>query len=336
MRNFGLCVVVLSLAAALSAVAHAQRAILVGVSHFDYLSVTPLEGPPNDVALMAAALTRRGISSSKVVAITDAARPHLLPTRANILRVLREQARATKAGEVVVIYFSGHGAQVPQAIPVAAGNWVEPDGLDEVFLTRDTKLWDRSQQKVEGALLDDEIGAALARFTNKGARVWAIFDTCHAGDMARTMPASSSDSTIWRGVNAVDLGVSVDEVMRAGHALPTNRVVSQKTVGSVRTVLKRNRGTKGAKGAPGELIVFYASQADEAAPEQLFSRPAIAAFATTDKSDLRFGVFTWALVDAWDNSAKNYGELVHRIERRYAARSTPTPVFVGPLHRDLP
>ena len=330
MKIFVRSVMVLSLAFALSADAHAQRAVLVGVSKFDHLNITPLEGPPNDVALMAAALSRRGIPAAKIVQLTDTARSDLLPTRANILRVLGEQARMTKPGEVVVIYFSGHGAQVPQVTPVAAGNWVEPDGLDEVFLTRDTKLWDRNQQKVEGAILDDEIGAALAQFTKKGARVWAIFDTCHAGDMARAVSLPHNSSTVWRGVNPLELGVpaealaqgNLDQKAKSGSGLASR--------GAMRAGLMSS-GRTDKDGARKEMVLFYASQSDEAAPEELFKRPDIDVFSGNENASLRFGVFTWAVADALGAATSHYRDIAHLIARRYSNRSTPTPLIAGPL-----
>ena len=114
----------------------AQRGVLIGVSQFDHLPIRPLDGPPNDVMLMSDTLVGLGVREQNIVKLADSASSELLPRRENILRVLREQALQGRRGETVVVYFSGHGAQVPQAMPVAKGGWIEPDGLDEVFLTR--------------------------------------------------------------------------------------------------------------------------------------------------------------------------------------------------------
>ncbi|MBC7622249.1 MAG: caspase family protein [Aeromicrobium sp.] len=310
------------LISAISPCAVAHRAILIGVSHFDHLPIKPLEGPPNDVALLASALQSLGMRQQNIIQITDAADVDFLPRRANILRVLSEQARLSKRGETVVVYFSGHGAQVPQSLPVAKGGWVEPDGLDEVFLTRDTKSWDKQRHRVEGALLDDEIGDALAAFTKKGVRVWSIFDTCHAGDMARTIPYGTGEP-IWRGVDPSELGVPID-------AVPLQAKQG-------RRLINKNTRLVGVSHRPvsGPLVTFYASQPDEASPEELYRYPDAVSFWKNDKSHGRFGVFTWELVTALAANPRTYSELVKMISNKYQTRPFPTPGFEGNLSRRL-
>lgn len=311
----------------MSPFAVAQRAILIGVSQFDHLPIKPLEGPPNDVALMASALQSLGILPEKIIQLTDAADHDFLPRRANILRVLSDQARLSKRGETVVVYFSGHGAQVPQPLPVAKGRWVEPDGLDEVFLTRDTKLWDKRHQKVKGALLDDEIGDALATFTKKGIRVWAIFDTCHAGDMARSAPRSAGE-VIWRGIDAAELGV------------PPNAAI-KKAKSSIRernkfpVLADRRSGVLNIQSPKGALVAFYASQPDEASPEELYRYPVLGEFKKLEASHGRFGIFTWELAAAIKLRSQKFSELAHAISVQYRERPFPTPQYEGNLTRRL-
>ncbi len=308
----------------MSPFAVAQRAILIGVSQFDHLPIKPLEGSPNDVALMASALQSLGILPEKIIQLTDAADHDFLPRRANVLRVLSEQARLSKRGETVIVYFSGHGAQVPQPLPVAKGRWVEPDGLDEVFLTRDTKLWDKKSRKIEGALLDDDIGDALARFTKKGVTVWAIFDTCHAGDMARGTPLTDVD-VVWRGVDAGALGVP---------SKSTLSLASLATLPSQRTVARPPR-TSPVRRMNGVVIAFYATQPDESAPEELFGEPAANRDSNGSILRRRYGVFTWELASALSKSPVTFFELSRSITQRYQSRPFPTPQFEGDLSRQL-
>ena len=125
------CAMALSFAPFSSTTAMAQRAILIGVSLFDQLPIRALEGPPNDVTLMNDTLLALGVRQQNIVKLVDSARPDLLPRRASILLVLGEEARRAKRGETVVVYFSGHGAQVPQAIPVQ-----RVDGLSPMVSTK--------------------------------------------------------------------------------------------------------------------------------------------------------------------------------------------------------
>jgi len=112
--------------------ATAQLAVLIGVSQFDHLPIRPLEGPPNDVMLMSDNLIALGVRQQDIVKLVHNATPRLLPRRANILRVLLQQALRGRRGETGLLHCSGHGAQVPQAMPAANGRWIEPDGLDDV------------------------------------------------------------------------------------------------------------------------------------------------------------------------------------------------------------
>ena len=305
------------------------RAILIGVSKFDHLKIAPLDGPLNDVALMDIALRARGLPGHQIIKLTDYAAESYKPRRANILRVFAETAKASLTNDSVIVYFSGHGAQVPQPKPVPKGRWVEPDGLDEVFLTRDTKLWDKKNQRVEGALLDDEIGDALEAFTKKGVHVWAIFDSCHAGDMVRGSTMTDG-APILRGVDATALGVSAAALRAATH-----RVASQR---SSRSGTMRRLAPPQAlpsKSQNGKLIAFYATQPDEAAPEEMFPYPDSFADLRSPSVNGRFGIFTWELARAIGQSHHSYAELAKAITTRYESRPFPTPQFEGDLAGSL-
>ena len=308
-------------------VAAETRAILIGVGRFDYLNITPLAGPVNDVVLMAATLRMRGIPEKNIVQLTDYAAINFLPRRANILRALKHAASASRVGDRVIVYLSGHGAQVPQPKGVPANGWIEPDGLDEVFLTRDTRMWDKKNQRVEGALLDDEIGDALAAFTRKGVHVWAIFDTCHAGDMARGGPSDEAH-TIWRGVPPESLGVA------------TVRWPLNTRVRMARSPTPPKRS--------GSLTTFYATQPDEASPEEMLPLIALARGDAPNRATgsegipldnakrVRYGVFTWHVANALNDGASSYVDLVQKINLGYDRRPFPTPLFDGALNVALP
>lgn len=306
----------------------AFRAILVGVSQFDHLPIQALQGPVNDVDAMVRALRAFGVPSPDIFVLTDKSPSNHHPSRANILRVLREQARTSQSGDWVIVYFSGHGAQIPQRQPVAKGRWVEPDGLDEVFLTRDTKRWDRKKRTVEGALLDDEIGDALAEFTAKGAHVWAIFDSCHAGDMMRSAPRPSGD-VIWRGVDAAAVGVPMNLLARMVSA-PSKRVNLTNRVSTPA------RGHRKLSAGTGHAIAFYATRPEESAPEEWyesseFDAPNIGGVAQRR----RYGVFTWELATALAKKPQTFADLSRTIAQQYQSRPFPTPVFEGNLSLGL-
>jgi hypothetical protein len=89
-------------------------------------------------------------------------------TRAAVLRGLARAAKATKAGDIFLLTYSGHGGQVPDR------NNDEPDGQDETWCLYD------------GELIDDEIYTALGRFA-RGVRILVFSDSCHSGSVIKAM-----------------------------------------------------------------------------------------------------------------------------------------------------
>lgn len=89
----------------------------------------------------------------------------LLNRQANYIGIVASAKRACatlSAGDLLVIYISGHGGQVADT----SGD--EADGKDETLC-----LWD-------GQLSDDAVWQLLAQVP-KGVRVWMITDTCNSG-----------------------------------------------------------------------------------------------------------------------------------------------------------
>lgn len=134
-----------------------RMAIVVGVSIADAPAYHGrLECPGADIDLwkVTGKLYRLGVTNA--VELLD-----LAGKRRAILDALDHAADVLQAGDLLIFYRSGHGAQVPDY------DGDEEDGLDEAFCAAD------------GLLIDDEIAAALARF-RPGVRVDNVADTCHA------------------------------------------------------------------------------------------------------------------------------------------------------------
>jgi uncharacterized caspase-like protein len=186
------------------AAAATDRALLIGVADYPALPKRLwLRGPINDVALMRSTLIHRGMDPDAIQVLVSRAGGSSEPTLANIQQALETLKRQSQPGDRVVLYFAGHGSQQPQ--PANHGTRpAEPDGLDEVFLPADVRRWDGSgtTEAIPNALLDDDIGEWMDAVVDKGAHVFAVFDTCHAGGMAR-----GSGATRWRSVAAAELGL---------------------------------------------------------------------------------------------------------------------------------
>lgn len=142
----------------------AQKALLIGAGVYPYLEPdAQLSGPANDVRQMADFLKGDwGFASSDVRILVEegAAKNNILGSITGWL------ASETKPGDRVIIYYSGHGSQVPDR------NGDEEDGLDETFVPTD---YGRRGARAEDMLTDDEIASALS--TLKGREVILIADS---------------------------------------------------------------------------------------------------------------------------------------------------------------
>lgn len=136
------------------------RALLIGAGHRD------LRGAENDVAAMAAALSRRGFEVRRCVR-DDA-------TRAAILSAYEQLIEQVAENEPALVFFSGHGGYADAP---------ERDGLPLQFIVPndyDTAAVDdfRGITSVELSILQDRLCA-------KTKNVTVVLDCCHSGQLAR-------------------------------------------------------------------------------------------------------------------------------------------------------
>jgi hypothetical protein len=310
-RAFSLGMVLFAATASTSL--HAEtRALLVGVSQYPALAVKDrLKGPGNDVMLLREALIARGVPSANVVVLSDDVRLAApLPTKQRIVDALKSLGQLAKPGDHFILYLSGHGARLPA---IRQGTWAdqhpEPDGLDEVFMPIDAVRREGQGWRAEAGLFDNEIGELLQAWHRKQAFVWAIFDTCSAGDMAKSLDDTAS--------------------------LPTNRLYPIEAMGAL-----PSRGRKGLastslrrSGPPARsAIYFYATQPDQGAPEELLPTPAVwPANLDGGRQPRVFGVFTHTLVKAMEEKPTTFKALAESVMRGYAQRLFTTPMFEGDL-----
>ncbi len=161
--------------ALVSAARGEDRALLIGVgryAHFD----DKLNGVDLDLDMMLETAQLMGFNKHgiKVLEHEDATADNLYNTFENWLMTgLEPQDR-------VLIYFSGHGSQVPDE------NNDEPDNFDEVLLLYDTTLTVKNgQPSLEGVLHDDRFNTLLAKI--KSHNILVILDACHSGSATRSL-----------------------------------------------------------------------------------------------------------------------------------------------------
>lgn len=314
----GLCVLAISMAPVNLALA-SDHALLVGISNYPKIGKR-LEGPANDLRLMQALMRGMGLPEANIEILADGLPERsALPTRANILSALDGLAQRAQPGEWAVVYFSGHGTQLPQTAATRS-RYVEPDGMDSAFLPHDVEHWNPRRKMVVGAIVDDEIGIALRRIAAGGAKVWAIFDTCHAGDMTRG-PGSGPAPAVSRFVAPGELGVPLARPAMALKATYGGGATSSRTLG----VTVRLESAAGST-----WVASYAAQRDEPALEESFVDP------LHGIETRRYGVFTYHLFQLAHTKRLTFAELAQQVRDAYSDRPFPTPYFEGRLLTALP
>lgn len=174
--------------------------LLIGAGNYKYAAewkdLKNLKGPRTDVRRMQHTLRRWGFRD-------DAASQRVLvdqqASKAGITAAFRWLAsQATDSGDVVVIYYSGHGSWAPDqnidAVRTKDEARTAPgDNYDEGLVP-----WDaRDPHNPRHLLLDDEINALL-RALGTG-NVTMIVDACFSGTVTRGSPDTSSTAPVARG-----------------------------------------------------------------------------------------------------------------------------------------
>jgi hypothetical protein len=158
-------------AAAVGEPGHRFLALLVGVGTFKNPTITPLQGPPADVAAMRGLLVDRyGFPSGNVCTLLNDAAT-VASFRDTFDRTLVQRAAPN---DVAVLYFSGHGSQTPDVNGDDSG-----DGWDETLLLHD------SRSGAVDDLVDDELNTMIARLHDKTRNVVVILDSCNSGTATR-------------------------------------------------------------------------------------------------------------------------------------------------------
>ncbi len=283
-----------------------------------------LKGARNDAILIAQSLVSRGAKPGNVTLLierpeqADYALPAGVtvagaPTRGAIAGAIQALAAKAGKGDQVVILLSGHGSQQPQQ-----GD-LEADGLDEIFIPVDHGLWTGGKDRVENAILDDEIGAWIDQIRAKGADVVFIGDFCHSGDSVRGS-ANAPAGIDFQGL----LGIPRTAIDTAA----TAAMEAFKGRGGQR---ERRVEVAASGGGRGDFVAFMAAASDTRADQVLGP-----VYLPRDqrKPD---GVLTMYLAAALsDPSVRTYREAATRVQVGYSAQNVPsTPEFEGDLDKPV-
>jgi len=165
--------------------------VFIGINDFLDTGIRDLKVGENDARTMAEVMKRScGLDEAWTLIGRDA-------SLENIEHRLRTQLpKDTRPGDVVVIYWSGHGARC------ADDNGDEKDGYDEYLVPYDGQYADEATIR-RTMLLDDTIGRWLLGLD--GRKLVVILDTCHSAGQ------SEHEKGLAKGLgNPVPLGGDVE------------------------------------------------------------------------------------------------------------------------------
>ncbi len=154
------------------------RALVVGINEYASRSVPTLKGAAADARDLETTLRAAGVSDLTALIDADA-------TRRNFETAINRLVDVSRAGDLVIITFAGHGSQQPELVKGS-----EVDGMDEIFLL---SKFDRAGPGTAERIIDDEMNHWLAQLNKKQVEVLYIADTCHGGGMSRAADFRSGE-----------------------------------------------------------------------------------------------------------------------------------------------
>jgi hypothetical protein len=319
---------------AANAQAAEMRALIIGVSDYPTLpAFQQLQAPRNDVVRLREVLTHRGFKPQQIAVLADGVAGAGLPTHVNILAELDRLAQTSRQGDLVVLYFAGHGSLQPVIRRTTKGR-AETTSMQEIFLPRDIGKWSPTKGKVANALVKMELRKAVDGMLAKGVFVWGIFDACHSATLVR----GAEGGIRYRGVDPELLGVAENGSLTAVDSLVepiaddgADNEVLPPTRGRPEPLYSpsndnNNASTSNAIGQDrhGGSVFFYAAQHRESTPElrlpigQTGAKP--------------FGLFSYVVAQALDaGMPMTYRQMAQYILTRYGAmnETAVTPFFSG-------
>ncbi|KAJ3740527.1 peptidase C14 [Lentinula detonsa] len=160
-----------------------KKALLIGINYSE--SDSSLDGCHSDVSRMYKFITQTyGFSEENIVVLKDDNKldDEFQPTKANILYWMQWLVKDAQTHDSLLFHYSGHGGQRTDR------DGDEIDYNDECIYPVDSiPVTDASDEQIQATrhkvLIDDELHLHLVSPLPVGARLTAIFDSCHSGSV---------------------------------------------------------------------------------------------------------------------------------------------------------
>ncbi|KAI9259410.1 caspase domain-containing protein [Phascolomyces articulosus] len=221
-----------------------KRALLIGINYFR--SPNELKGCINDVNNLKSFLMQlyNFRAEDMVILTDDQADQRFIPTRANMIAGMEWLVRDARPNDSFFFHFSGHGGRVKDT------NGDEDDGWDETIYPVDHQRYPGKS----GQIVDDVMHDIMVRRLPPGARLTAIFDSCHSGT-ALDLPYVYSTSGALKEANIFkDAGSSL---MNAGMSYASGNIG-----GAISSVMSIGNKLLSGKSVDDRVKQFKSSAAD--------------------------------------------------------------------------
>lgn len=178
-----------TLALGAGATLSADRALLIGVGKYQMDSAN-LPGIDLDIGMMKEAAESLGFAPANIKVLLDQD-----ATASNVKSTMESWlVNGAGPGDRVLIYYSGHGAPVPDE------NGDEDDNADETITMHDLAITRRNgKSTLSGVLLDDDFGRILG--TMRSRNVLVLVDACHSGTATKSLKFSTRSLGVSGGVS---------------------------------------------------------------------------------------------------------------------------------------
>lgn len=215
-----------------------------------------------------------------------------------LTKELEEASSKLDNGDILLLTYSGHGGQVPDA------NGDERDRMDETWV-----LYDRQ-------MVDDEVYSLLGKF-KPGVRIAIFSDSCHSGTVAREAVELVGEDRVAESVNGGNgsgqprVKGMPDEVVRSVY--DANKEMYDEIQKSIPPFDKANIGAS--------VILTSGCQDNQTSLDG-------------DKN----GLFTQTLLKVWDNGSfdSSYRTFRRRIAREMPPWQSPNLFIVGAPSQTFP
>ncbi|RON06525.1 phospholipase [Pseudomonas brassicacearum] len=308
-----------------------RRALVVGINDYPEPGAR-LDGCINDTYLISRMLQESGYDAGDIRLLHDAR-----ATRANFVERLEWLVEGARAGDERVLFYSGHGTQLP-----AYSSSGEADRMDETLVLYDFD-WDDENTHFTDKLFRQFYSHLPFDPNGHGAKLTVMFDCCYAGGMTRgtgrvrgiTPPSDIRHRMLrwdpyagdWdRRVYAADSdGRDFSEHDHTSRGLTRTRSTQGAATGlrpEKKAQLQRQGKLYGHHG-PYMPLMLYAARENEKANEY-------------EVGSSSYGAFTYAVVEQLrklqqENATLGFDQLIAQVGKVLSARSLgQTPEIVGP------